>query len=79
MEGFPDATENRIALIAQGGPYPEITQFLTDLFEVQDYPRVLMGRPEAQQFVDGLYEVYYSHFCESRSHLAPPPDFLRFT
>jgi hypothetical protein len=76
MEGLPDTTEKRIALIARGGPYPEITQLLADLFKVWDYTTVLRGHPEAQQFIDGLYEVYFSHFSRELIHLAPPPRFL---
>jgi hypothetical protein len=72
--GRPDTTKERIALIAQDGPYFELPQFLTGLFSASDFLTVLRDYPEAQQFIDGLYKVYYC-FSESRFHLPPFPDF----
>ena len=55
-------TEERIALIAQGkgAQDPDITsQLLNDIFDAPDYLPTLCGYPQPQQYIDGLYQVYY--------------------
>lgn len=72
MEGLPNTTEKRIALIVQGrgaqDPDPDKTsQLLKATFDAPDYLPALRGYPEPQKYIDGLYEVhyYYPYFVKT--------------
>lgn len=71
MEEPPNTTEGRITLIAQGAPNTEgapnperISQLLNATFDAEDYLTVLCGYPNPQQYIDGLYQVYYPYFVK---------------
>ena len=62
MQTPPNTTAGRIALVAQGegAQDPDRTsQLLKDIFNAPDYLDTLCSYPEPQQYIDGLYEVYY--------------------
>lgn len=68
----PNTTEKRITLIAQGGLDPEkASRLLNDIFDAPDYLAILCSYPMAQQYIDGLYEVYHSFFCENSPLFSP--------
>ena len=63
MQETPNTTEERIDLIAQGTLDPEsASQLLGRIFDAPDYLTVLRNYSKAQQYVDGLYKVYYPCF-----------------
>lgn len=58
---LPNSTEDKITFIAQrqGVQDPEgISQVLTATFDAPDYFTVLLGYPNTQQYIDGLFEVF---------------------
>lgn len=61
MEELPNSTEEKITFIARGRGVrdPErISQVLTAIFDAPDYFPVLLGYPNVQQYIDGLFEVF---------------------
>ena len=69
---IPDTTEAMIALIAQGSLDPvRASQVLVKIFDAHDYFTLLCRHPQAQQYIDGMYQVYCSYFCKYSLHLAP--------
>ena len=65
MQETPDTTEQKIALIAQGIPDTEkASRLLGEIFAASDYLTVLRDHPEAQRYIDSLYEVYWLYFCK---------------
>jgi len=65
MQEIPDTTEEAITLIAKGTLDPKrAPQLLNKTFDAPDYLAVLRNYPEAQQYMDGLYKVYFFCFCK---------------
>lgn len=72
MQELPGTTEKRLDLIAGGALDPKgASQFLNKTFDAKDYLSVLRRYTKQQKYIDGLYEVYYSHICEIS--LSPNP------
>ena len=59
MSRIPNATKEKIALIARGSlDSEEVSQLLSSTFDAGDYLAVLRSFSALQEYIDGLYKVY---------------------
>lgn len=82
MGELPKTTEEKIAFIAQGFQNSEealdperISLLLNATFDSHDYPTALHACPNAQQYIDGLFEVHDPYSVKSL--FTQPLDFLQ--